>query len=231
MDITYVTKKQEELDHRMATIAAGIGKEAIYDGIISPEHYAHSTIKFLWLGREPHSPFGNYDYKRDIQERLAAGKRLVGKRYFDPMRKTLYSAQNGFIDYEKIPNSESSQEVARLMLNVAFLNCSKIPGGAGTNWSRWWKHVEYYKDVVAEQISLANPDVIICAGTRDYLERYGYLQDAIKTPKSYRYYYRKTNTVIFDCYHFSYWSIKSRDYFNDIIDVLRKLSSVSVLES
>jgi hypothetical protein len=221
MNAEYIEKRQHELDLQVVSIASSAGCEAIRDGIISPAHYVGSSPKFLWLAREPSDNGGGYDYKSVIKEKLELGERLRGKRYFDPMRYILHSAQNGYIERSAVPNSDVHPGVARLLLNVAFVNCSKIPGGASIDKPRWLSRVQLFKDLVFEQIALASPDVIICVGTKEFLEKFGYLEGASVHPKSYRNYYQQGGQLIFDCYHIAYRRYKPEDYFNDVVDVLR----------
>jgi hypothetical protein len=223
MNLHSLETKQSEIDLKVVSIASGAGFEAINDGIISPKHYLATSPKFLWLGREPSDEGGGYDYKSDIVDKLERGERLKGKRYFDPMRYILHSAQNGYTERRAVPDSASNQDVSRLLLNVAFVNCSKIPGGASCEFPRWWDRVELFKEIVFEQFALANPDVIVCVGTREFLEKFGYLDGLPAHPKSYRNYYQKGNQLIFDCYHIAYRRYNPERYFNDVVDVLRML--------
>jgi hypothetical protein len=221
MNAHCIDLKQREIDFRVTSIASGVECEAICDGIISPAHYISTSPKFLWLGREPSDDGGGYDYKVDIVGKLERGERLKGRRYFDPMRYILHSAQNGHIERDAVPDSDFDLDVSRLLLNIAFVNCSKIPGGSSRDIPRWWSRVELFREVVFEQIALANPDVIICVGTRDFLEKFGYLDGVSLHPKSYRNYYQKGNQLIFDCFHIAYRRYNPEAYFNDIVDVLR----------
>jgi len=220
MDLSFMEEKQEELDQKMTLIASSFDEDAIQDGIISPNSYIESPFKMLWLAREPHDTDGGYDYKREILKGLNNGIYKKDK-YFDQMRYALYSLENNFLHWEDIPDSDTSEYIANKLREVAFVNCSKIPGGANLNWERWWKYVKAFKEIVFEQIELARPDIIVCVGTQIYLKEFGYLENATEHEKSYRHYYLKGSQIILDCYHIAA-RFSPEKYLDDIVDAIRQ---------
>ena len=220
MEISNIVNAQNQLDKKMADIAESFGEEAIYDGIISPGDYVRTKRKILWLAREPHDDCGDYDYKSEIMKGLNAGN-IKKDKYFDLMRYLLYSIENDYISWEDIPDSDTSEHITNLLKEVAFINCNKIPGGANVKWDKFWLYSEAFREIVFDQIKLAEPTVIICVGTKNYLDKYGYLDETIKSEKSYRNYYTKGNILILDCYHIAA-RISRQTYLDDIIKVLRE---------
>jgi len=226
MIINDIDAMQCELDGKMEDVADSLSDEAVYDGIICPERYVKSKYKVLWLAREPHDDGGDYDYKSDIMNKIKAGE-LVGNKYFNKMRDLQYSLNNGYLDWDGLKNIDRKDYNYNNIGDIAFINCSKIPGGANLDWGKWWSNCEAFKDIVAKQIEIANPDIIICVGTRNYLEKYGYLNDAIMRAKSYRNYYLKEGRLILDCYHISA-RYSNRLYFNDIISSIKEWKNLTI---
>ncbi|MCK9169761.1 MAG: hypothetical protein M0P01_05040 [Treponema sp.] len=222
-----IKEKQMKIDNKVKEIANLKRRCFVTDGIISPEDYLNSKKKILWLGREPHDNC-SYDYKQDINKKLVEGN-LKGSRYFNPMRYILFSSENGYIRSSKIiklaqrSSSDTNEKITNLLKKVAFINCSKITGkSAIKDWNKWERNCELFKGIVAEQIKIADPDVIICLGTLQYLNENGYLDGYEILKKSYRNYYKKDKKLIIDCYHLSFWGITQAKYINDIISVLKK---------
>lgn len=220
MDENMLNIQQEEIDDEIQAIALAHSEEAVYDGIISPKDYNKSRVKILWLAREPHDDGGDYDYKSDIIDKQSRGV-LRGERYFNRLRYIQYSCINDFKKWDKSVYYSNEKTYSDLVLQAAFINCNKIPGNAVVNWDKWWEYVDYYKRVVRKQIKLASPKIIIACGTLMYLEKYGYLKNAIKKEKSYRYYYNVDGCIIVDAYHIAARS-SVENYCNDIIEVLEK---------
>lgn len=218
MDFNEIISRQKEIDIKIRSVADKLKEVAIYDGIICPERYINSKRRILWLAREPHDDCG-YDYKSDIIYKQSINQ-LKGKRYFNRFRFIQYSIENNYINWNREIYDNNAKEYSDLILKAAFINCNKILGGASLNWERWNTFSKHYKDTVAEQIEIANPDIVIAVGTMNYLHQFGFVEGAKKYGKSYRHYYTKNGKVFLDCYHIAArYSLKN--YCNDIVDVLK----------
>ena len=220
MNTNEIINAQHIIDLKSEEIAKSINEKPVLDGIISPEDYINSTLKCLWLLREPTIDHAD-NIRSDINRRLDKGE-LKKNKYFDPMRHLIYSIDNNYIKNEDIKNTDYS---SNLLKQIAFVNCSKIRGGSKLNWPIWRKNYDLFKDIVFKQIQIANPNIIICVGTIEFLNKNGYLKDAEKKVKSYRHYYLKENSIIFDCYHLAQRKITQNSYVNDIISVLKDLEN------
>ena len=165
MNAQQIIYEQSAIDEEVKRIADRLGFEAVYDGVISPEHYVLRPIKVSWILREPHDSGGDYDYKEDIIDKLSKNK--IGRsKYFDPMRYLEYSLDNNLTFYEDIPNSDEDVNISNMLLNTAFTNISKIVGGARVrDWGIFWQNVEIFSSVVKRQIEIANPTIIVASGT------------------------------------------------------------------
>jgi hypothetical protein len=212
--------EQEKIDNEVKRIAKELNVEVICDGVILPKHYLLTKIKTLWVWREPHDDGGSYCYKKDIIQRRIEIKDTKRSVYLDPMRYLEYSLKNELELYNDIPDADKNAEVSKLLGQTAVINIKKNLGGARVDWSTFWDYVDKFKSVVEKQLEIANPKIIIAAGTIGFFEKYGYLTNASHHEKSYRMYHVSDGRIILDCYHPKAWIAPER-YCDDIIMALR----------
>jgi hypothetical protein len=217
MTAQQLISEQTKIDAEVWQIAGQLELEVATDGVISPEHYSERKIKTSWVLREPHDDEGGYDYKKDIVDRLN-GNRIGRNKYFDPMRFLEYSLNNNFALWDDIPDSDKDVDVSNLLLNTAFTNINKIVGGARVrDWEIFWKNVRIFGSAVKRQIEVANPTIIIASGTIDFFKHFGFLENSISYPKTYRNYYVTGKQVVLDCYHLGQHTISQQNFCDDII--------------
>ena len=231
--LKYIYKKQYELDKMMEQIATSIGYSngVVTDGIFSPKNYLEANVKIMFLLREPHDD-GGWAGREAIRDKFESYRKREGentgwKTYFDLMSYVLYSVQNGYLSWDDCPDAEIDINIRKLILSIAFVNCSKIPGGATINKKLWWERVDRFWPVVSKQITLAAPDVIICMGTNNFLEKQNFLVDCEakgKIGETDRYYYKNkiSRQLILDWYHPIQRRLSRQKYFDNIIEVLKK---------
>ena len=222
MSIKELINEQNKIDGEVKAIAKQMGLKACYDGVISPEHYSMAPIKTSWVFREPHDEDGDYDYKTSIVDRLKRND--IGRdKYFDPMRYLEYSLKKGLVLYDDIPYSDKDIVVSKLLLQTAFTNINKIPGGPSVNWNTFWDYTDKFNDLVKRQLAMADPKIIIASGTIEFFKRCGYLRNASVHKKSYRDYYvsEDKKTIILDCYHLGQRRMSQENLCNDIIKALQ----------
>jgi hypothetical protein len=222
--------EQAKIDQEVKRIAESMGLEAVYDGVISPDHYVARPIKVSWVLREPHDSGGDYDYKSAI---IDGAKRNHSKRhrYFDPMRYLEYSLDHGFPLWNDIPNSDEDINVSRLLLNTALTNINKIVGGARVDYGTFWDYVAKFSQLVQKQIEVAAPNVIVASGTIDFFKDCGFLDNAISFPKTYRNYYAVGDRIILDCYHLGQTTITQEAFCDDIILAVQDATSRGFLNA
>ncbi|HEY5043235.1 MAG TPA: hypothetical protein VIK53_14670 [Verrucomicrobiae bacterium] len=212
--------EQEKIDNEVKIIAEGLNAEAVYDGVISPEHYLLNPMKTSWVLREPHDSGGDYCYKEGIIDRL--DRNDIGRnKYFDPMRYLEYSLKNNLVLYDDIPDSDKDVTVSKLLLQTAFTNINKIVGGASVNWDIFPNYVDKFSGLVKRQLTIANPKIIIASGTIEFFRKYDYLTNASVHNKSYKEYYVNEGKIILNCYHLGQRTISQENFCNDIINALK----------
>ena len=67
--------------------------------------------------------------------------------------------------YEKLPWIQDNPAVADILLEVAYVNVSKMPGRSRTNPATLLNLYEKWKSVLLRQVDLYKPDVIVFCGT------------------------------------------------------------------
>ena len=105
---------------------------------------------------------------------------------------------------------------------IAFINIKKVPGGAVANGNTLNSFYAKDKDLILQQIQLANPDVIICGSTFEYIkEDLNQLQTlGEKVEEGLVHYYSTKSRIVIDAYHPNA-KVKDEDYADSIIDVVR----------
>lgn len=153
----------------------------ICDGICSIESYFSPFTKVMFILREPYDNFttsglsrgGGWSMTRDFFKNPT----WVAQ---DPYQTTFYVAKtaNAILDSDFTKgkfnatgiNDSATYEV---MNRIAYINLSKMPAERTTDVQILAnKYRSYWKDLVKKQIKFFNPDIVICGGTFDILNKY-----------------------------------------------------------
>lgn len=109
--------------------------------------------------------------------------------------------------YNDSPDWEQLREFYT-SLPIARVNCKKQIGESRIEDNVLRDHIERYSDLLMEQISMYDADIILCCGNqggcsviKDFVNKY-YIPDLKQYSESGRVYYsEKTNKIVIDSYH------------------------------
>ncbi len=158
----------------------------VWDGVISPEDYAHSRLKVMLLNREAYDE--NVDdlagalYDCISKEEVVFPGQTTLRTHLKQYLAVLDSGQNGFLglsdEYvrERV-KAMDYYEFTRLLKRVAYCNIKKSDGKTRSNIKDLREYAIRGLDVLKEQILFFNPSVIlagnVCDGILDDLFDWG----------------------------------------------------------
>ena len=161
--------RAEELDYNPARI------KPIFDGVGDWDGYLKAPLKVCWILKEP------YD-DQDAQGNPAGGGWTMFKDFVregrlaetvnaNPALRNVacvsWALLFGASRHTEIPKIPDKPEVAESLLRVCYLNTGKMPAATTTRRERLLKIHGEWRDIVLEQIALADPDLLIFGGTLD----------------------------------------------------------------
>lgn len=138
------------------------------DGIISYEKFANASRKILFVGKEaywfyPNGTLGeNQEYAKEENlyfwhQKVAFGEDGVKESIFSKRLSMLTNAINTG-DFKTVNKNHVCLQ------SVAFINLNKRGGYNYCVWETLAGYVEQYAEFIAKEITLINPDLIICCG-------------------------------------------------------------------
>lgn len=124
----------------------------IRDGIVDPEHY--ETPHILFILRDM-----NCLHERDLCADLREDG--SGWKTWNNIGRWTKALLDGSSEY---PKKMSSANRAAQLSRVAVINLKKEGGSSRTDGNALWDAVNTQKDLIYEEISLCEPDIILCCG-------------------------------------------------------------------
>lgn len=228
---------QTEILERLAAIDAefyGRYDNPVTDGIVDAELYFDSYPKIMWILKEANDnneESGSWDMKSAIKSlKTPHGVRKGWAATFHKIIYTMYGILNDE-SYEDMQFIQHNPEMIDALNHIAFINIKKTPGAASANGNLLTHFYAKDKDLILEQINLSNPDVIICAGTFDYikadLNELSALGD--KTEMGIIHHYTTSTRLVIDAYHPNARSkgVTNENYSDSIIEVVKSWAEVN----
>lgn len=165
-------KQRQEPDEQYNKYKFGNVKKTSFlpDGIIDPDKYFSADKKVLFIAKEAN--WGGNDEENEIssqedefwlrivvnKEQYKDGNIIYNESKFSKGLAMLYNAY--------INNSFDTPDYSHEGLkNVAFINLNKRGGYSYCSYSTLKGYAQEYGKLIAQQIDLINPDIIICCGT------------------------------------------------------------------
>ena len=228
-----LAKEQKRLRDKIDEIAnnhrLGVGDAfPIYDGVFAPAEYLNSKLRVAWVLKEAYDDF---DESGDpIGGGWSIGKCLNKSNVWDSrtwrtMAYVMYGFNNGCLR-DKMDN-EDRREMIKTLKSIAYINLSKMPGRKSSSMSDiQYNYNEYWKELIAEQLQIYAPEVIIFGYTFDVMkEEFPNVKEAkgyagIKVGVRYwRYFHNGAKQILLDTYH---PSSQDNDNIDALIKALRK---------
>jgi hypothetical protein len=205
----------------------------IYDGVMKPDDYFSGEIRLAWMLKEPYDGEDGTGGGWNYFDMFPEGKNLYEltfnkghKSTWHPMIYISHSIHNNFPLWEEMKYIREDHSMCDVVRQVAFINAQKLPSKNYTtsHQNDLWESVNQYADILKDQITLLNPNVLIFANTIDLykdilqldlnkLERSGSCQ-----------YIQKEGKLFISAYHPSQRTIPRNQYVNDIIKLVEMWS-------
>jgi hypothetical protein len=199
-------------------------KEPICDGIVSEELYLSSKYKIMWMLKEPYGD-GGYKLGTDL---LIPKRRHEVINYWIPAMHLMTYVTFGLLynkHYEEMDSIKNNPEMSEVLTRIAWVNINKTPGK--TKSGDMIKEYNFWKNLLFTQIKTYSPDILIFGGTfqhfkNDWENNFSSLPELKR--KNFTKYFIKNNMIVISTYHpaypEAYHKVDSKDYINDIIDIV-----------
>lgn len=168
---------QEDLHNAINETAAKIKDSnnvwPICDGVSDIEAYLQSSLKLMWILKEPYDEFdednnpqyGGYTLFEDLKEQPD----VQIKPMPSTIQRVIYATYGIFTEsvYDDMWHY-SKPDMYKYLFQIAYINLSKIPayttsGDMSAKYLTW-------REIVLKQIDLFQPNVIILGGTSRYIK-------------------------------------------------------------
>ena len=190
----------------------------VRDGLVDEKSYFKAPVKILYLLKEVNG--GDRDW--DLREYIENGGRAATWDNITRWTKGIlkYKEELEWSSLENI-NEDSRKEILRYIVAV---NLKKIPGGYTTDCKKLEDFLEKPSNInyLKKQISLYNPDIIICCGTGWWYSNY--IEKGMKWEKTKRgILYNKENNKIIIFYSHPAARVSSNLLCYGLIDAVKEI--------
>jgi hypothetical protein len=226
MEIENLKKRQKEIADKIYAISTGAEEpKPMEDGIINVEKYLTAKYKILWIMKEA--------YDDDRAEKGKMGGWSLCELYNRCNRNNFVKDERG----KRVSRGIRQLKISHLILSnlpddveafksTAVIEIKKIPNGMTkgrrgkyANPDELQKAYNDHKDILLEQISTYNPDVVVCGNTLQYFSSDLDYKNGVKTPIKVfgnRNYYCLKNRLYINAYHPSYYKISDKEYITAV---------------
>lgn len=223
---------QEDLEKRISEIEEDFKKVefngwkgAFIDGIINPTNYLVAHSKIMWILKEVNSDEEDrtllINFLRNPKDEVSGIKKGWAGT-FNRIAYTTYGILNDKL-WHQIPNIHESYQVIQSINDIAYTNVKKVPGGSRSQYEELVEFHNKYGWILEKQIKLYEPEIIICGGTGDILDKmfteilpdtWKPIGNNEKNPKFYDY----GNKLLIYTYHPRNSVMTNENYCNSIIE-------------
>jgi len=195
----------------------------IFDGVVDLKRYGQSSIKILWVLKEPWEKLrngargGGWSVTRDL---LRDGEFKNNKGTYPPMAYVSYAVENGFLDYSMIPRVASDSKVRDVLRTLAYINIKKFPGNTSSSPKEIQNYYTRYEAFLLNQVEEIAPDVIIFGGTHHNFCRALRLEN-LKSHSKGPGFVKQDGRLYIAAYHPNQRSIGKASYVNGIVNTIK----------
>lgn len=215
-------KENERLKTLIDNKAAEIGFETkiIYDGVAFPKKYTDSNPRVLWLLKESYETNNCYGWHVSNIEKPIPQMHKNGT--LRQVCRISYSILNNSNYYKN--SSVSDIELLDSFQKIGWININKIAAGKKSPNDLTFRY-NIWKDILKEQITTYDPDIIICGNTLQYLTRDNFFEKssnnrrAFKEGRQYCYYLLKDRLYI-NIHHPSYFKIHWNECLDEVLNAV-----------
>jgi hypothetical protein len=129
----------------------------VKDGIVNEQEYSSSSVKILFIAKEPNNPNQEpWDYREIWNEGFSY-------TFASRIAEWSYGILNNFPQFDQIDINENSLEKA--IKKIAFMNIKKSGGKGSSELQEMMHHLKINLDFLHKQIDIILPDIIILGTT------------------------------------------------------------------
>jgi hypothetical protein len=167
----------------------------IEDGIIDLSHWQKADRKILLLLKEAYGDYGDLCW-------------LIRDEWKGPKYKVWWTASYWLYGLRKmgggyIPafpkEQEEFDECKEFLLSAAVVNIKKSRGKSSSDYDDVMKYAREDAELLREQISLINPEIIVCGYTYDYFTEFW--QGSIEQVGDTGFVFRTANHILVNYWH------------------------------
>jgi hypothetical protein len=210
----------------------------IIDGIIDQHKYNASKYKIMWILKEGNVSEG--DKAKNVAINLCTGfssehhrENALSIPTFRKMIYATYGILNPETEWSDVPFA--NEDAYEAILQVAYININKYPGGSVSNSDEIKKIYTKNKQVLLKQIKECKPDIIIFGGTWSYFETEDLVSigwDISKCKTKYvdeahigtttTYFTVSPTKLCINAYHPAYPRVADKAYWSEIKTAVKK---------
>lgn len=210
-EIEDMTSAQEALHCKIDELAAKIRETdkigPIRDGVSDIEAYLQSSLKLMWILKEPYDGFdengepknGDYTLLEDLKEQ----RDVQLKSMPSTIQRVIYTTYGIFTEYEYDDMGYYYEpETYKYLFQIAYINLSKMP--AYTTSGDMTSKYHTWRDIVLKQMDLFQPNIVIFGGTFQYVKDDLGIDDnsLVHSEDNWKLnIYRHNNKLYIDTYH------------------------------
>jgi len=171
----------------------------VEDGIVNFEDYENCKIRVLYILKEVNSEQSNWSLK----DFLHKGGRAAT---WDNIALWQYGLLNSHIKFKwnEINKKRTEKFRKENLRTISVINVKKTPGSHVSNNKELSRFVKEDKDLIKRQISIYNPNLIICCGTAGVLKEFELLGSFTRWNVSscgIQYHISETNQIVINFCH------------------------------
>ena len=206
----------------------------VKDGVPCPEEYENAKIKITYILKDPNNfDIDGRDMRRWIREDAAEGQGITWNNI------TRWTKAILDVDCTNYPQLITSDDRYMWLRKISFMNLKKANGEARANPNDINKYAANDTDLIIKQLSIYQPDIIICCGRElvgkilhdvVFKEKGNKWKDDYKNEYEGCYFFytqipgKKKKTAVLNCYHPQYMRFNEA-IFNGIKSVTPKILS------
>ena len=197
----------------------------IPDGIVDIDRYLAAPFKILWILKEPYDGIkdgiptgGGWLYRDFLCQPDFYGRVGAGNSTWEPLTYVTYSLLNGFLRFKDMGKMQNKPAMMDVLKSASFINISKLPGLTTSKHSTIRKAYETYCELLLQQITVYQPNVIIGGNTLQFFNSDLSLPYDIGSQTSSVQVAVGGSQVFVDAYHPAQRKIKRSVYVNSIVE-------------
>jgi len=169
----------------------------VKDGIINEELYDKSSVKVLFIAKEPNDPKRSSWSFQDLWETEEGFRNSFSFR----IAEWAAGIQNNFkSNYDNL--WEDYENMFNYLKSIAFINVKKIGGAGITNYDELHEHFNLNKNFLKSEIKIIKPEVIILGLSFDKIIREELFVGSVWKSSGYQIEISNWNGIkIIDFYH------------------------------